>query len=195
MAGPDPHGVTAAALEDFLRADYAAKDTMHDLTHIRRVYRAAEGLAGLSEVAYDADVLLIGAYLHGVVYIPEREREARSFLRTSGVPQPMIDRAVTAALESQTDARPQSAEGMLLHDGHLLEGGRSFLLVKTLVTGGARASTLADIVAFWERQVAGRFRCVLPAAQARYDEQEVFARSVFEELARDPGVDPAPPAA
>ena len=194
MAAPDRHGVTAAALEDFLRADYAAKDTMHDLTHIRRVYRAAESLAGLSELAYDTDVLLIGAYLHGVVYIPEREREARSFLRTNGVSQPVIDRAVTAALESQTDARPQSAEGMLLHDGHLLEGGRSFLLVKTLVTGGARGSALADIVAFWERQVAGRFQCVLPAAQARYDEQEVFARSVFEELARDPGLGTTPPA-
>lgn len=195
MAGSDRQGVTTAALEEFLRADYAAKDTMHDLTHIRRVYLAAEKLAGVSEMAYDADVLLIGAYLHGVVYMPEREREARSFLLASGVSQPVIDRAITAAVESQTDAQPESAEGILLRDGHLLEGGRSFLLVKTLVTGGARGSTLADIIVFWERQVAGRFRCVLPAAQARYEEQEAFARGVFEELASDHWLDTAPPAA
>jgi uncharacterized protein len=176
MAEPDPPGVTAAALEDYLRSDYAGKDTMHDLTHIRRVYRAAERLAHLSDTAYDRTVLLIAAYLHGVVYIPEREREARSFLRNRGVSQPVIDRAVTAAWESQTDAMPESPEGTLLHDGHLLEGGRSSLLVKTLVTGGARGGTLADIVGFWEHQVAGRFRCVLPTAQECYDEQEAFAR-------------------
>jgi uncharacterized protein len=195
MAAPDSTGVTAAALEDFLRADYASKDTMHDATHIRRVHRAAERLALDTGTAYDPLLLLIGAYLHGVVYIPEREREARAFLEGAGVPPAVIDRGVAAAWESQTDAAPLTTEGMLLHDGHLLEGGRSFLLVKTLVTGAARGSTLADIVAFWNRHVAGQFRCALPLAQQRYDEQEAFAQAVFAELARNAGLDTAAPAA
>jgi uncharacterized protein len=195
MNGPDSAGVTAAALEEFLRADYASKDTMHDTTHIRRVHRAAERLALDTGTVYDRFVLLAGAYLHGVVYIPEREREARAFLERAGVQSGVIDRAVTAARESQTDAVPRTREGMLLHDGHLLEGGRSFLLVKTLVTGAARGSALADIVAFWDHHVVGRFRCALPLAQQRYNEQEAFAQAVFAELARDPGLDTIAPAA
>lgn len=195
MSSPDPIGVTAADLEGFLASDYASKDTMHDLTHIRRVHRAAEHLAAVTRTVYNRDVLLIGAYLHGVVYTAARELAARHFLATSGVAATIVERAVTAAWESQTDATPASAEGILLHDGHLLEGGRSFLLVKTLVTGGARGSSLPDIAAFWQRHVAGRFRCVLPAAQAEYEDQESFAQAVFEELARNPGLESVAPAA
>ena len=195
MTTPDQTRVTAAELEACFAPDYAGKDTMHNLTHIRRVYRAAVRLASATGTPYDRDVLLIGAYLHGVVYLPERERQARRFLENTGVAGAVIDRAVSAAWESQTDAVPISPEGVLLHDGHLLEGGRSFLLVKTLVTGAARGNSLADIVAFWERYVAARFRCVLPVGQKRYEEQEAFARAVFEELARDPGLDTAAPAA
>jgi uncharacterized protein len=195
MTDLNPGGVNLEALEAFLRADYAAKDTMHDLTHVRRVHRAAVRLAAATGQRYDERVLAIGAYLHGVVYLPDRQRAAQSFLRAARVPEAVIEAGVQAARESQTDSVPTTAEGVLLHDGHLLEGGLSFLLVKTLVTGGARGSTLAEIVEFWEQHVAGAFRCTLPAAQLEYAAQERFARAVFEELRQDVGTGTGSPAA
>ncbi len=195
MQNLEADGTLAKALESFLRSDYAAKDTMHDLTHVRRMHCAAVRLATTVGQDYDPETLLIGAYLHGIVYIPEREQAARAFLRSAGAPEPVIERAVQAARESQASAAPVTPEGILLHDGHLLEGGRSFMLVKALVTGGARGSTLAEIVSFWEQHVRGRFRCALPAAQAEYEEQEAFAQAVFEELKRNRGLDADSPAA
>lgn len=195
MTDLDPGNVNVEALEAFLRADYAAKDTMHDLTHVRRVHRAAVRLAAATGQRYDGRVLTIGAYLHGVVYLADRERAARSFLREAQIPEAVIEAGVAAARESQTDSVPATVEGVLLHDGHLLEGGLSFLLVKTLVTGGARGSTLAEIVGFWEQHVAGAFRCSLPAAQQEYAAQEAFAGAVFEELRQNARAGSGPPAA
>lgn len=71
----------------------------------------------------------------------------------------------------------------MLHDGHLLEGGRAFLLVKTLVTGAARGSSLAQIIAYWNQLRLDQVRCVLPVAQVRFEQQVAFAQSVFDELA------------
>jgi len=195
MATPHPQSLTEEALEAFFGADYAAKDTMHDLTHVRRVHRAAVRLAAVAGQVCDRQVLLVGAYLHGIVYLPDRERLARRLLQDAGMPEALIERAVQAAQESQTDAEPRTPEGIVLHDGHLLEGGRAFLLAKTLVTGAARGSTLSEIIAYWDQHVRGRYRCALPVAQARYEEQQAFAQAAFDELTRDAGLDAGSPAA
>jgi uncharacterized protein len=179
----NPNALIVDAIERLVRADYVDKDTMHDLSHIRRVHQSALELAKLVGLSYDPEVVALGAYLHGVVYNDARRSDLSGELLRLGVPERVIQRAMQAALESQTDGDPMSPEGIVLHDGHLLEGGRAFLLVKTLVTGAARGSSLAEIVSYWNQLTLGGIRCVLPVAQARFDEQIAFAQSVFDELA------------
>jgi uncharacterized protein len=161
---------------------YAGKDTMHDLSHVRRIHASAVALAARAGLEYQPSALLLGAFLHGVIYDPVKAVVAEDCLRELGVSAADIDRAAAAARESQTDAVPSTPEGLLLHDGHLLEGGRTFQVVKTLVTGAARGATLAEIVSYWERNVHGRYRCFLPVAQSEYAERESFAKAVFAEL-------------
>lgn len=168
-------------LEEFLREDYAAKDTIHDLSHIHRVLDLARTIG--EDHPHDPEVLTIGGYSHGVIYT--REAEVRTFLTQHGVSQESVDRAVKAAWESQTDGRPETIEGTLLHDAHLLEGGKTYIVAKSLVAGSLRGQTLEQTLAFIEENILGRFHCVLPESQVAYAEKERFAREFVADLRRN----------
>jgi uncharacterized protein len=59
----------ASDLEELVQRDYAAKDLMHNLSHIRRLLRVAQRLA--QDRACDSELLMLGAYLHGIIYFKE----------------------------------------------------------------------------------------------------------------------------
>lgn len=173
--------ITVAEVEDFVRVDYAAKDIMHNLAHIHRVgelaHRIGEGRP------YDPQLLMLGAYLHGVIYC--KEDEVRQFLKEKGLSQEDIEKAVQVAWESQKENRPETTEGLLLHDAHLLEGGKTFIIAKSLVTGMARGQTLNQTIRYIEENVLGCFKCYLPEAQKLYEEKEAFAREFLDDLKRN----------
>ncbi|PKL78684.1 MAG: hypothetical protein CVV27_02990 [Candidatus Melainabacteria bacterium HGW-Melainabacteria-1] len=167
-----------AALEAFVAPDYVGKDIMHGWAHIQRLLRLARQLA--SDYSHDPEVLELGAYFHGNIYA--REDEIRRFLTETKLPAEQIERVVQAAYESQTDARPESIEGKLLHDAHLLEGGKTFMITKSLVTGTARGQSLEATLAYIENHVLGKFQCCLPESQALYAEKEAYTRDFLSEL-------------
>jgi len=173
--------LTASEIEEFVRPDYADRDIMHNLEHIRRVQDLAHQIGEGHN--YDSYLLMLGIYLHGIVYY--KEDEIREFLQSKQLAQELIDRAIQIAWESQTDSTPQSIEGMLLHDAHLLEGGRTFIIVKSLVTGTARKQSLEETISFIEQKVLGQFKCYLPEAQKLYEQKEAFAQEFVRDLRRN----------
>jgi uncharacterized protein len=165
-------------VEEFVRKDYEEKDVMHNLSHIRRVLRAAQRLA--RNHACDPELLLIGAYFHGI--IDDKENEAREFLKNKGVSDDRIDKSIQIAWESQKESEPKTIEGTILHDAHLIEGGKTFLITKSLVTGTARRQTLEETISFMEQNIPGKFKCYLPEAQKIYEQKESFALDFLDEL-------------
>lgn len=164
--------------EDFVRQDYAEKDIMHNLDHIRRILKAAQKI-GENHI-YDSQMLTLGAYFHGVIY--KKEKEIREFLKNKGFSQDETERVVKIAWESQKDSRPETAEGLILHDAHLIEGGKTFLITKSLVTGTARGQNLEETISFIEQNLLGKFKCYLPEAQEIYEQKELFAREFLDDL-------------
>lgn len=167
-----------AAIEAFVAHDYAGKDIMHGWAHIQRLQRLVSQLA--IHYPHDPEVLELGACFHGNIYF--REAEIRCFLAEAELPPERIERIVQAAYESQTHATPESIEGKLLHDAHLLEGGKTFMITKSLVTGTARGQTLEATLAYIENQVLGKFQCCLPESQALYAEREAYTSDFLNEL-------------
>lgn len=167
-----------AAVEAFVAPDYAGKDIMHNWSHIQRLQRIARQLA--RHYPHDPEVLELGACFHGNVYF--KEVEIRRFLTDAQLPPQQIERIVQAAFESQTGAVPESIEGKLLHDAHLLEGGKTFMVAKSLVTGTVRGQSLEATLAFLETQVLGQFQCCLPESQALFAEREAYARDFLRDL-------------
>ena len=158
-------------VEEFLRSDYERKDIMHNLSHVRRILREAQRLA--ENRICDSELLMIGAYFHGIIY--DKETQARKFLKNKAVPDERIEKAMRIAWESQKESEPETIEGKILHDAHLIEGGRTFLITKSLVTGTLRGQTLEDTISYIERNILGKYRCHLPEAQKIYEQKERFA--------------------
>jgi uncharacterized protein len=170
----------ATAIEAFVEPLYAGKDIMHDLSHVRRVLRAARDLMAHYVGQVDEELILCGAYFHGII----RQHEPRvvEFLTLAGLGTDRIRRIVQAARESLKDKEADSLEGKILHDAHLTEGGRTFMILKSLMTGAARGQTLEQTIDYVERNILGRFVCYLPEAQQKYEEQSRFAREVLSDL-------------
>ncbi|MCP4755707.1 MAG: hypothetical protein GY866_32995 [Proteobacteria bacterium] len=157
---------------------YADKDTMHDLTHIRRVHRKAIELA--DGIECDRQALGIAVYLHGIVY--SHETRIRTFLTQNGLEKDEAEKLIGIAWESQKDSSPESNEGKVLHDAHLLEGDDNFIITKVLVAGSARGQSLEESIRYFQNNLLGRHQCVFPLNQLEYERRERIAREFMEKL-------------
>jgi uncharacterized protein len=180
--------IEVTAIEGFVGPLYAGKDVMHDLSHVRRVLQSARDLMAHYIEQVDEELILCGAYFHGI--IRHHEPQVVEFLALNGLGDDRIRQIIQVARESLKEEVSDSLEGKILHDAHLTEGGRTFMIVKCLVTGAARGQTLEQTIDYFERNILGRFVCCLPEAQQKYEEQNRFAREVLTDLKQNAGLAP-----
>lgn len=157
---------------------YEDKDIMHDFSHIERILRLALEIG--QDYDYNEELLHLGAYFHGMIYLAETE--VVQFLTAEGMNADRIKQVVQIAWGSQKEETTASIEGKILHDAHLLEGGKTFFIVKSLVTGTARGQTLEQTLDYIDKHVIGQFHCLLPASQAIFEEKETFTKAFLSDL-------------
>ena len=162
----------------FVQTYYEGKDLMHNFSHIVRVLKLAEKIAKNCQV--DTELLIIGAYFHGVIHLDEEK--VVNFLQSNKVDEKRIKKIVQIAWDSQKNSTSDLIEGKLLHDAHLLEGGKTYLIVKSFVTGTARGQSLSETIKYMEDNVLGKFKCLLPESQNEYCEKEKFAEEFLKDL-------------
>jgi uncharacterized protein len=170
--------ITVEEVEAFVRPDYVGRDIMHDLTHIHRLQRLAKEIAINYE--HDSHLLELAAYFHGNIAF--KESEIRQFLKNKQLRQNEIDRVVQVAKESLKESHAETVEGKILHDAHLLEGGKTFMVTKSLVTGTARGQSLEETLQYLEGKLLGKFECYLPESQKLFAEKEDFTRLFLKDL-------------
>ncbi|MDX9690695.1 MAG: hypothetical protein RBT70_09610 [Alphaproteobacteria bacterium] len=135
------------------KSDYDRKDTMHDWSHIRRCYIAALNVVESNPTEYDAIALVGGLILHGVIYEDGMEDRVYKYLASKGASDDLAKKMIHVAWDSQKESRPETIEGGILHDAHLLEGDKNFLITKILVTGTARGQKLDQTVNYFFKNV------------------------------------------
>ena len=167
-------------LRQFVRPYYENKDIMHDLSHIDRVLKAANRLGKPYEGKIDHEVLMIATYYHGFIY--KDEKRIREWLKAKGLSNDKIDKIVQVAWESQKKEIPKTLEGKILHDAHMIEGGKTFLIVKSLITGSVRGQTLEETIEYIEKNILGKGQCYLAEAKKIYAEEQKFAREFIRDL-------------
>ena len=145
---------------------YEKKDTMHDISHIERVLGLTQKMS--ENYSIDEELLELGAYFHGVIHL--EEETVIDFLKSQHLSEERIDQIRQVAWDSQRDKTPQLIEGKILHDAHLLEGGKTFWIVKSLVLGTAHGESLSKIVEFMKTSTSD-YHCVLPESQDKYIEK------------------------
>lgn len=170
--------ISVAEVEAFVSPDYASCDIMHNLDHIHRLLKLAREIA--RNYNHDAELLELGAYFHGTIAL--READIRQFLADRQVQPAAVDRVIQIAWESQKESQAETIEGKILHDAHLLEGGKTFMITKSLVTGTARGQSLEETLQYLEQRILGKFQCCLPESKALYAEKEAYTRQFLQDL-------------
>ena len=175
--------VTENELLDFIRPYYADKDIMHDLWHIKLMLKSVNHVISLGNYEIDRECLLLATYFHGFVY--RDEQTIRSWMQTHGYNAEYIGKVINVALESQRPEVPKTLEGKILHDTHVLEGGRTYLIVKTLITGSVRGQSLVQTMDYMRDHVLETNQCYLPETIPLCEEMNRFTEAFYQELAED----------
>ncbi|MDR3598022.1 hypothetical protein [Clostridium sp.] len=167
-------------LLEFVKQYYQSKDIMHDLSHINRVLRYIEELLKTGNYKVDIDIIKYATYFHGFIY--SDEKNIIKWLETQGVLKEIRDKIITTAWESQKDEEANTLEGKVLHDAHMIEGGKTYLIVKSLIAGSVRGQTLEQTISYIENNILDKGICYLPEAKVIYSQQQEFAKGFIKDL-------------
>ncbi len=164
----------------FAREHYKGKDIMHDFTHIERIKFVLDNLAKTTELAFNEGLTEIALYFHGIIY--SHEPTIRKFLEEVGLPEVDIETVTKIAWESQKESKPTTPEGLLLHDAHMLEGGRNFEIIKSLITGSVRGQTLEETMVYIENNLIHKGHCYTEEGIVLYADMKKRTIELLDEL-------------
>lgn len=164
----------------FIEPFYINKDIMHNMWHIELLERQVNRILEITNYEVCYEKIKLALYFHGFIY--NSEGLIREWLCENGYEENAIDEIVKIAWESQRREVPQTIEGKILHDAHILEGGETYTVVKTLITGSVRGQTLEETLNFMEKYVLGCNTCYLPETIPLCDEMNRFTYEFFAKL-------------
>lgn len=168
------------ALLEFVEPYYADKDIMHNMWHIELVQKMIGRILSCCDYRVDKECLKLATYFHGFIY--KDEEKIRQWMQEQKYNDEIITKTIKIAWESQRSEIPESVEGKILHDAHVLEGGKTYLVVKTLITGSVRGQSLIETLDFMEKNVLNQNKCYLPETIPLCDEMNKYTNDFFTEL-------------
>lgn len=168
------------ALLEFVEPYYADKDIMHNMWHIKLVKKMVNKILAIGNYEVEEECLLLATYFHGFIY--KEEEKIRQWMIEHNYDEPTVSKTVQIAWESQRSEIPETIEGKILHDAHVLEGGKTYLVVKTLITGSVRGQSLVDTLDYMKNHVLDKNKCYLPETIPLCEEMNAYANRFFEDL-------------
>ena len=172
--------VSDEELKGFIEPYYRDKYIMHNMWHIELVGRQIDKIIEAGGYEVNREYLRLALAFHGFVY--REEDRIRRFLKEHGCSDEDTENIITVAWESQRGDVPESLEGKILHDAHVLEGGRTYTVVKTLITCSVRGQSLAETLDFMKDHVLGMNKCCLPETIPLCEEMNSFTERFYYEL-------------
>lgn len=168
------------ALLKFVSPYYADKDIMHNMWHIELVRKTVDKILSISKYDVDEECLILATYFHGFIYCDEKR--IKQWMISQGYDKMVIAKTIKIAWESQRSEKPKTIEGKILHDAHILEGGKTYLVVKTLITGSVRGQSLTETLEFMEKNVLNKNNCYLPETIPLCEEMNRYANNFFADI-------------
>jgi len=172
--------INEKSLLEFVEPYYADKDIMHNMWHIELVKKMVHKIVTAGSYEVENECLLLATYFHGFIY--KDEEKIRQWMVQQNYEEAVISKTIQIAWESQRSEVPQTIEGKILHDAHVLEGGKTYLVVKTLITGSVRGQSLVDTLDFMKNHVLNKNVCYLPETIPLCDEMNAYTNRFFEDL-------------
>ena len=165
---------------EFIEPYYKDKDIMHNMWHIKLVKKKLDEIISITNYRINYEVLVLAMCFHGFIY--SDEEKIREWLKSNSYDQEEINLIVKIAWESQRSEIPETIEGKILHDAHVLEGGKTYLVVKTLITGSVRGQTLQETLNYMKNNVLDRNKCYLPETIPLCKEMNEYTDRFYNEI-------------
>ena len=167
----------------FAEPYYADRDIMHNMWHIDLVRKMVDKIVSIGHYEVNYELLLLATYFHGFIY--KDEEQIKAWMSDHGYHNEFIEQTLRVAWESQRGEIPETLEGKILHDAHVLEGGKTYLIVKSLITGSVRGQTLPNTLKYIKDNVLEKNSCYLAETIPLCDEMNRFASEFYHTLIRD----------
>ncbi len=167
-------------LINFIKPYYENKDIMHNMWHINLVKKEVDKILAISDYDVNYNNLLYALYFHGFIY--SDEKKIRDFLKKHSISNDDIENIIKIAWESQRGEEPKTIEGKILHDAHVLEGGKTYLVVKTLITGSLRGQNLEETLKFMKNNVLNKNKCYLKETIPLCEEMNKYTNEFYENI-------------
>lgn len=168
---------------EFVKPYYENKDIMHNMWHMELVKKKIDEVISVSNYKLNYEYLILAMYFHGFIY--SDEKKIRDWLKENKYDDNEIDKIVKIAWESQRNEIPNTIEGKILHDAHVLEGGKTYLMVKTLITGSVRGQTLKETLEYMNKNVLNKNKCYLPETLKLCEEMNNYTNNFYEQIIKD----------
>ena len=168
------------SLLEFVEPYYVDKDIMHNMWHIELVKKMVQKILAEGNYEVEEECLLLATYFHGFIY--KDEEKIRQWMQEQKYEEATIAKTIQIAWESQRSEVPETIEGKVLHDAHVLEGGKTYLVVKTLITGSVRGQSLMDTLDYMKKNVLDKNVCYLPETISLCKEMNAYASQFFKDL-------------
>ena len=172
--------INEKSLFAFVEPYYADKDIMHNMWHIELVKKMVKKIITAGNYEVEEECLLLATYFHGFIY--RDEEKIRQWMTQQNYEEAFVSKTIQIAWESQRREVPETIEGKILHDAHVLEGGKTYLVVKTLITGSVRGQSLTDTLDYMKDHVLDKNECYLPETIPLCEEMNAYANQFFEDL-------------
>ncbi len=168
------------ALIKFASPYYDGKDIMHNMWHIELVLKMVDKILSNSNYQVDNETLLLATYFHGFIW--KDEKAIIQWMKSQNYSDETIFKTIKIAWESQRTEIPETIEGKILHDAHVLEGGKTYTVVKTLITGSVRGQSLVETLDFMKKNVLDKNKCYLPETIPLCKEMNEYTNNFFNDL-------------
>ena len=162
-------------IKNWARQFYADRDPQHNWNHIENLISSA-----FDEYALDPnerEKLTLAAYCHGI--INENEDQVLSMLQDAGHSKTDAEEIIRFAHESAVESCPETRIGRILHDTHITMEGEYGQILKCLLTGEDRGSSVRQSIEFLAG-VAPKWRCYTATGKV---ELEQILRTTYAFLA------------
>jgi len=164
-------------IKNFASKFYTDKDIFHDFFHAEQILKKAMEINQKYNV--NKKILRAGAYFHGA--IKEHEKEIIIFLKNNNYLANEINEIISVAKESHTLSNPKTLAGKILHDAHILAGGKEFLLIKTFSIGALNGRNLKDSAKYFLENIE-KINCVLPECKKEFAKVKKISKRFAKKL-------------
>lgn len=151
---------------------------MHDYRHIRRLRLQAGKLCRALGIPIKDIAMAI--YYHNLT--DKQKQELDHFLMAYGYEKNQLEKLRRLETKMERTQVPTTQEEKVIHDCHILEGGKYFFMIRTLIADSHDGKNIQQTLQKLEEEIIPSTKCYLPLTREKLKEQHKVAKDIIAEL-------------